>query len=711
MLVVAVLDTSASMARPTVAGPTCLDAAKAGVQQLVQQLAGRGADLLLMLVTTDPAQPVVLEKPPCERLVSSLKELKPSGRSDIGGALGRAAAVANNLRLCAGTDSFGAGWHPDTASPAHFLVFTDEGPAGEVRLPVAPGPAGDLSETMRWDFRVSTVAVSPGPEGPQPGWYEEEAASSAGALAGLCADTGGKAFTTASMKGVVKCAGDLAQGMAAPGAVRVRFQGLAGRGDGPEWREEERTKAFLAGVRTRGRNLGWPIPEPWLQSGKARRPVHPTVFYEEADAEIPVLAGFPVDVYDLDAQGSGLIRDAFGGEAKGKDVVNWLVSTEMEAGQRKLGAPFGFLSIHRQTNTATLHLLPYDFPRLFKVVDSLLALQGNSKMAPPAHWRPQMDAYCEAVPHYYYTPLRQAMRQLGISTNVITDRTLTHQVKSFHNHLNVLASRAKAELDLLHQRQETRKAGPKASLSAATAHHNFGVVPLSVLENPLRVPREQLPHQLAVMSAVLQSLAKRDERGAATTMLDMIDRAKDRAFRHSVPLAAMGDYEETMQRQASQRLRDPLAEEDEGAKSRAAFGNPFKREKGRRFQREGSMAREIVFPSPDLDSIRKRTREEAELVFGKPIGKQPRVEFRLDTSKSGLRQSDQVSLDLLRGVTGQLPGVFASRGGSHDGLDDVFGQLAQLRNSYGHWSANLASSLVTPSGDVSCLLSAWGFRK
>ena len=154
-----------------------------------------------------------------------------------------------------------------------------------------------------------------------------------------------------------------------------------------------------------------------------------------------------------------------------------------------------------------------------------------------------------------------------------------------------------------------------------------------------------------------------------------------------------------------------VADEDEGAKSRAAFGNPFKREKGRRFQREGSMAREIVFPSPDLDSIRKRTREEAELVFGKPIGKQPKVDSRLDTSKSGLRQSDQVSLDLLRGVTGQLPGMFASRGGSHDGLDDVFGQLAQLRNSYGHWSANLASALVTPSGDVSCLLSAWGFRK
>ena len=51
------------------------------------------------------------------------------------------------------------------------------------------------------------------------------------------------------------------------------------------------------------------------------------------------------------------------------------------------------------------------------------------------------------------------------------------------------------------------------------------------------------------------------------------------------------------------------------------------------------------------------------------VVKQPRVVFRFDNRKSGLCQSNRISLDLLRGVPGQLPGMVTPHCGSDERLD------------------------------------------
>ncbi|CAI5988598.1 unnamed protein product [Closterium sp. NIES-65] len=74
-----------------------------------------------------------------------------------------------------------------------------------------------------------------------------------------------------------------------------------------------------------------------------------------------------------------------------------------------------YLRVNRPGSSLTLHVLPYNYPVLFPLVEQLQRMPPHTRASPPAGWRHDFERYCTGVPPYYAAPLRAAMRRLGVS--------------------------------------------------------------------------------------------------------------------------------------------------------------------------------------------------------------------------------------------------------------------------------------------------------
>jgi UDP:flavonoid glycosyltransferase YjiC (YdhE family) len=95
-----------------------------------------------------------------------------------------------------------------------------------------------------------------------------------------------------------------------------------------------------------------------------------------------------------------------------------------------------------QGNLVCLHILPYNYPVLVKLLDQLSHMGSNMKVAPPIPWRQEFERYCTSIPSYYMPPLRVAFKRMGIPVQLIPD--LREGLKpATANHLKQLQRQAK----------------------------------------------------------------------------------------------------------------------------------------------------------------------------------------------------------------------------------------------------------------------------
>lgn len=525
------------------------------------------------------------------------------------------------LILADGSDVGAAG---PSGRPAPASKRVGKAPEG-FRLP--PLPASDLFRGgVRWDQRICLLHIHAEADPRAPRGLEplrgpplvDLAPASAGPLGALCAETGGRVLQARTMKGVLQGVDACFQSAVPAGAVD--FESLPAGATEPDaaaaLQALSSPKSYRLFLMKRGglaNGASWPIPEAFWPEGPAElafRPARPAVSWVEQDVDISQMTlpsghGFPAESFEVDAPPSFklAVSEAFqrldrkhllqaGGEEaqpspQRKAGISWLLYVRNSLGDGHLGQPFGYIALSRG-GRARVHLLPYNFPALTNLIRALNAMGPGHKLNPPPAWRVQFEAYLGSIPRYYHAQLRMALRKQGMAQHAIPEPGSPGPL-AWMPALQAHQARAASELEALQAEIQPAAELPAAPgpgrgrrLCEATAHAKFGVIPLPILEEPLSVPRERLVHQVAMTVASLRSLVAREGtpgRGPrCSSVLDRIAAAGEAADRHSVPVAAMGDYEEAMQQQMASVLRDPLLDEADNAAQNRAFGNPFRRE-------------------------------------------------------------------------------------------------------------------------------------
>lgn len=101
----------------------------------------------------------------------------------------------------------------------------------------------------------------------------------------------------------------------------------------------------------------------------------------------------------------------------------------------KLGMPFGYLRLDR--GAATLIVLPYNYPRLFELLEKLPV------GPPPQAWLHEFGQYLRSVPWYYLSRLRVALKQYPGTVHISVPENLDPGLPiSVDVHLQKLRKRA-----------------------------------------------------------------------------------------------------------------------------------------------------------------------------------------------------------------------------------------------------------------------------
>ena len=253
VLLVFLVDTSASMNQKTCLGTTYLDIAKGAVDSFLKIRsrdinASRGDRY--MLVTFDKPRVKAGWRENLQIFSEELKNLQATGLSDLGSALRETFDLLNMHRLQSGIDNYAMGRNPYYLEPALVLLLTNsgilintEGVIKELCLPdqdLLPG--GELThELYRWDQRLFTLNLK------IPGFVscvtEKQAVFQPDdmPLSSMCDATGGKLYNVNSHKLLMQSMESIAQKINIPGVV-IHFE-KHGADPDPVPKEEIKTPA------------------------------------------------------------------------------------------------------------------------------------------------------------------------------------------------------------------------------------------------------------------------------------------------------------------------------------------------------------------------------------------------------------------------------------------------------------------------------------
>jgi hypothetical protein len=348
--------------------------------------------------------------------------------------------VLNQYRLQTNMDTYSLGRNPTFLEPTLIVLLTDGGALTsttaiappQLTLPVTNDPGAELSlEPFRWDQRLYALllpfAATDLPDLQQPGGAAAAAtvaATNAAAqppvaptppaspLAPMCEVTGGKCITARSLRHALQLVENLATRHTSVG-VNVLLEPMAPIPSADALSHGLRRKLL---VRPNAGRPWWPIPEAFTRDalgGKKALPPRsalPVVRFAASEANPAIPDNFPFDKYELEPSPltEHMLRTARGG-----CLPCVVPGSGARAGREE---PFGYLKASTTSGTVSLYVLPFNYPRLFQLVNEL---RTTHRMVPSLRWRTDFEAYCQAMPHYYAPPLRNALKIIG--ANVVPE--------------------------------------------------------------------------------------------------------------------------------------------------------------------------------------------------------------------------------------------------------------------------------------------------
>ncbi|KAG0096731.1 Integrator complex subunit 6 [Podila epicladia] len=320
MIVIFLVDTSASMNQKFSNGMSALECTKSGIEHMVKHLpqvkpADKHNDKFILVTYEDgPGCIKSSFKDPLPHLIKELKVLKAQDMSNPGMSLSTVFDLLSAYRVYHSIDTPGSGRFPGSIEPCVILWFTDGGkqssPAGvfdRLNIPGITSAGADyFHEPFRWDQRLYTIFLEPNAEVVDP------------QLSILSNVMGGASYRVRTVRHMLQ-AMDCMLGISkipptqySPQAVLhiyaivVNFEDLIVDPRRPNTVNHHQLVYIPPGWLTpQNRHAGFfPIPEPYWPDAEATRlptrNAQPTVHFhtkEEKGIEIP--DGFPYDKYGV----------------------------------------------------------------------------------------------------------------------------------------------------------------------------------------------------------------------------------------------------------------------------------------------------------------------------------------------------------------------------------------------------------------------------
>lgn len=324
------------------------------------------------------------------------------------------------------------------------------------------------------------------------------------------------------------------------------------------------TPTVLVLLRPRTHVGHWPIPENFCLPYKAnifpKRAAHPRFSLAQPDGDVSAMIPpwVPVDVYDL-------LPCALLDSLLASAGDTYFVCAPGSHPNYPSGRPFAVLSLDLHARAAVLRVLPYDFPVLLSVLTKLKAL-GRPHQA----WRQEFDAYLYALPPYYLPFVRNVLRHLFPTLNLVAEAVDGGLPPVLAEELRRLRQEASGEVERALLQEGTGAAQFECGHFARSR-------PPSILEQCVLSPETAFPVAAAAASAGLIALTGSVEARFAeisALRLAVQGRAAVAAPRHALSTAQMGDYYEAMIRRQGLRRVD---EAEDAQRRSLTFGNPYAR--------------------------------------------------------------------------------------------------------------------------------------
>ncbi|KAG0242766.1 hypothetical protein B0O80DRAFT_460546 [Mortierella sp. GBAus27b] len=603
MILVFLIDSSASMNQKFSNGMSALECTKSGVEHLLKHLPHvrppEKHNDKFMLVTYEDGTACIKSslKDSLPHLIKELKVLKAEDMSNPGASLSTIFDVLNVYRVNHGLDTPASGRFPGTIEPSVILWFTDGGRQSSstgvldrLNIPGITSAGVDYyHEPFRWDQRLYTIFLEPNAETVDP------------QLSILSTVMGGTSYRVRTLRHLLQAV-DCMLGISkipptqySPQAVLhlpcvvVNFEDLTADPRRPNTANHHQLVHVNPNwLLNPTRHPGFfPIPEPfWLEIDAQRLPTRsaqPTLHYhtkEEKNIEIP--EGFPYDKYTV-------AHCPMTQELLARPPGScWPVYVKNSYKTEGFGFPFGFLKANTHKSGVTLTVVAYNYPALFTLLVNLNALPGRT---PTPEWLRDFSEYLSHTPSYYYAPLRNAFRRmLGGFVNIIPP----DQGSLGPGILKILGKnkmQAKIELDRYMATESSAAVDTQGSKKSTLCTNAFDV-PRAELISALGELKRAFFKELR-LTAMAESMTPASEglssspntslkptQNAARVGNMRMEALADSDDLHSLPIADMGIYQERMQKIQQENLRDPFRDE-ESVKSlqKTMFGNPYKQDK------------------------------------------------------------------------------------------------------------------------------------
>ena len=194
---------------------------------------------------------------------------------------------------------------------------------------------------------------------------------------------------------------------------------------------------------------------------------------------------------------------------------------------------FGFFRVS-SAGTVNLYLLPYDFPRLFRILSRARKFKAGNI---PSEIRTQFTDYLQDIPCYYWHRVMKSLETVKLNS-LYVPQPWHGLADELTRSCEVIVKKAIAALRMM---------------DSTSKPHALEVKKKSTPFEALKVQFQEF----------LASLRNSDPSQDAN---------------HSVPIAEMGDYLSFISKQKP--LRDAYEDDDEAiARQRSLFGNPYKKQK------------------------------------------------------------------------------------------------------------------------------------
>ncbi|KAJ3383486.1 Integrator complex subunit 6 [Lobulomyces angularis] len=579
-----VIDTSASMNQEFQRGFSKLDCAKNAVEQFFKWETKRNDNYnnKYMLVTYDDF-PSCIKSYPEQSISHLLKELKHLKAYDLSQAGQTMASIFDFLNVYRfRKETIGSGRYIGNLETTLLYWFTDggtfyQGRGSEVgnmsdnlSLPgLTSAGASTYIEPFRWDQRLYTILLNT--ENIQPRIITQ--------LRSMSENMGGECWSIDNIKSLIHCIDNCMGGVkplhpdCQPQRSICAIEGVT-----VFFEEESNQPNRLFGkalvyANSVNSTRNFPIPENYWVESVSHSPVppprtaHPKLIFSLQKANLySIPESFPVDRFHLDPCYLTVKLEELSNQKPGTCVPLFVKNSYIQEG---LGHPCGFLKFSTQERRVSFYILPYNFPRLFKLIDQVYKKGTVIKQSIPMHWSSSFYEYLKDTPSYYWESLRRALKQIGLAENIMPKQFVESKVSPFPAILSTLKANTKLEYSRI----------IKSKISEAkkiTEMENSGIG--GICENPFDVERSNLLATLTSASLyITEKLAsnnhsenklKKKKKRLSQLELDEL---------HSLPIAEMGNYIRAAS--SIQKLKDPF-EDEETTKQRekSMFGNPYKKD-------------------------------------------------------------------------------------------------------------------------------------